>query len=317
MTLTSADHSSPSAEHRLVTILFADVVGSTALTAAFEAETARLVFSRCLRAMSQVIEEFGGTVARLMGDGLLAFFGAPVAHEDDPERASYAAIEIHRAITAYGQELGIPLQVRIGINTGQVVMGAVGGESISEYTAMGQPVNLAARLQASAAPGTTLIGEGTSRLIQHQFEIESLDPLSLKGFDSPVDAYQLIKPSQRTGAGRGIPGLATPLIGRKHEYEALSTLVEELQTGRGAIAALVGEPGIGKSRLLADVRAANQDKPVIWAEGHAASHTSDQPFSSIRSLLSELLGLSPARYAGDHRFEDRTWPNASFRSGPG
>ena len=158
---------------------------------------------------------------------------------------------------------------------------------------MGQPVNLAARLQASAAPGTTLIGETTYRLNQQQFEFESLDPLSLKGFDSPVNAYQLIEPSDRTGAGRGIPGLTTPLIGRKRELEALTTLVEELQTGRGAIAALVGEPGIGKSRLLADVHEASRDQPVVWAEGRAASHTTDQPFSLIRSLLSELMGINP------------------------
>jgi adenylate cyclase len=243
--MTSSDQNKPNqtgAEYRLVTILFADVVGSTALTEQIEAETARLIFDRCLRTMSQVIDEFGGTVARLMGDGLLAFFGAPTAHEDDPERAALAALQIHRSIERYGGELDMPLQVRIGVNTGRVVMGEVGGNELSEYTAMGQPINLAARLQSSAEPGSTLVGDTTCRLINHLFETETVGPLQLKGFDEKVIAHRLIKLRERTEPGRGIPGISTPLIGREKERQQLETLLTELQAGRGAIASLIGEP---------------------------------------------------------------------------
>jgi class 3 adenylate cyclase/tetratricopeptide (TPR) repeat protein len=294
MTLSDpAASNQPGAEYRLVTILFADVVGSTELTRQMEAETTHLVFDRCLRTMSQVINEFGGTVARLMGDGLLAFFGAPTAHEDDPERAALAAHQIHRAIQRYGTELNMPLKVRIGLNTGRVVMGDVGGEELSEYTAMGPPINLAARLQSSAEPGTTLIGETTYRLVNHLCETEAIDPLQLKGFDKPVPAYRLLKVRERTESGRGIPGIDSPLINREAERQTLDTLLAELQAGRGAITALIGEPGVGKSRLLHEVRTRSQDLPLTWAEGHASSYTSDQPFSVIRDLLSELLELNP------------------------
>ena len=189
-------------EHRLVTILFADVVGSTALANQVEAETSRLILDRCLRQMSQTIDDLGGTVARLMGDGLLAFFGAPTSHEDDPERAALAAIDIQDSVDRYGQELAIPLQVRIGINTGRVLMGDMGGETLSEYTAMGAPINLAARLQSSAEPGMTLIGESTCRLIAHRFETQAVPPLNLKGFDGEVLAFQLLQIRERPNPAR-------------------------------------------------------------------------------------------------------------------
>lgn len=279
-------------EHRLVTILFADVVGSTALTGNVEAETSRLIFDRCLRLMSQAVEAFGGTVARLMGDGLLAFFGAPKSHEDDPERAALAALDIHEAVVRYGEELGIPLQVRVGINTGQVVMGDMGGEALSEYTAMGQPINLAARLQSSADPGKTLIGETTSRLIAHRFEAQAVPPLQLKGFEEAVPAFELIRARERPEAGRGIPGVVSPLIGRERELEILLSLLRELQSGRGAITTVIGEPGVGKSRLLSEAHAAVRETSLSWAQGQASSYTLGQPFSVIRDLLRELLHIN-------------------------
>ncbi len=286
------DTPSQNAEHRLVTILFADVVGSTALTNEVEAETSRLIFDRCLRMMSQSVEEFGGTVARLMGDGLLAFFGAPRSHEDDPERAALAALDIHDVIDRYGEELDIPLQVRVGINTGKVVMGEVGGETLSEYTAMGQPINLAARLQANADPGKTLMGETTARLITHRFEASAITSLELKGFEGEVPAYELIRARERPEAARGIPGVVSPLIGRERELETVISMLRELQSGRGAIATVIGEPGVGKSRLLSEAHASVEQAALNWAQGQASSYTLGQPFSVIRDLLRELLHIN-------------------------
>jgi class 3 adenylate cyclase len=142
-------------EFKLVTILFADVVGSTDLTGRLGAERAHVVLDRCLQRASASVEEYGGTVARLMGDGILAFFGAPQAHEDDPERAGLAALQMISAIQEYGTELGEELHLRIGINTGRAVLGEMGGESMSEYTAMGKPVVLAERLQSAATLAKT------------------------------------------------------------------------------------------------------------------------------------------------------------------
>ena len=282
------------AEHKLITILFADVVGSTGMGGSIDAETLRLVLDRCLRLMSQAVDQFGGTVARLSGDGLLAFFGAPLAHEDDPERAVLAALAIHRSIADYSRELGDqPLSVRVGINSGRVVMGVVGGELQSEYTAMGQPIHLAARLQSAAEPGTSLLGETTTRLVAHRFSLEPMGPLSLKGFDEPQPAYRVIAELAEPETRRGLEaGSSSPLVGRDRELAELSERLDGLSDGRGAIVALVGEPGIGKSRLLREARRSHESLSTRWAEGRAYSYSQNQPLSVIRDLVAELLGLS-------------------------
>lgn len=285
--MESVAPNSPEPEVRLVTILFADIVGSTALTEATDAETARLVLSRCLERISRAVLEYGGTVGRLMGDGLLAFFGAPEAHEDDPERAALAALQIHGTVSEYGKELGLPLQVRVGIQSGDVVMGQMGGEDFSEYTAMGQPINLAARLQAAATPGTTLLGETTARLLPPRFDTQPAGEFDLKGIQNPVQAFRLLGRSAGAEAG----GVAiqtpapTPLVGRESERRTILSLVDGLQAGRGAICALIGESGIGKNRLLDEARARPDELPLRWAEGRAYSYRQDQPYGVIRDLM--------------------------------
>jgi class 3 adenylate cyclase len=174
------------AEYKLVTILFADIVGSTDLTTRLGAEKARVVFDRCLQRMGAAVDEYGGTVARLMGDGLLAFFGAPQAHEDDPERAVMAAMRMHESVEAYASELGETTQIRIGLNTGRAVLGEVGGDSLSEYTAMGNSVVLAQRLEAAGGAGETRMGESTARLVGHRFELEQLERFDSMSLSRPT-----------------------------------------------------------------------------------------------------------------------------------
>jgi class 3 adenylate cyclase/tetratricopeptide (TPR) repeat protein len=286
---------SAESEVRLVTILFADLVGSTAFTEGTDPETARLVLSRCLEHISRAVVEYGGTVARLMGDGLLAFFGAPEAHEDDPERAALAALQIHQTVTEYGKELGLPLQVRVGIQSGDVVMGQVGGEGFSEYTAMGQPINLAARLQAAAAPGTTLLGETTARLLQSRFDIEPTGELDLKGIQNPIEGFRLVghSPGSEQGAPAAEPRPLNVLVGRETERRAMLSLLQGLRVGRGAICALIGESGIGKSRLLDEARFAANDPPLSWAEARAYSYRQDQPYGVIRDLIRQQFMIHP------------------------
>ncbi len=281
------------AEYKLVTILFADVVGSTDLTGRLGPERARVVLDRCLQRASAAVDDFGGTVARLMGDGMLAFFGAPLAHEDDPERAGLAALRMVEAIQEYGTELGEDLNLRVGINTGRAVLGDMGGEIMSEYTAMGKPVVLAERLQSVAAAGEILMGETSTRLTWHRFELEPLEPFSAKGFNEPVTAARLRAELAQPKASKGIAGLHSPLVGRSRESAQLSEVVQDLQEGRGCIVTIVGEPGIGKSRLLDEVRETHSGIPLRWAEGRAYSYTEDQPFSVILDFLSELLDIAP------------------------
>lgn len=281
------------AEIRLVTILFADIVGSTELGQQMGAEMAQGVLDRCLQRMSKAVDEYGGRVARLMGDGLLAFFGAPLGHEDDPERAALAALRMHQLIGEYAAEIRTALRLRIGINTGRVVMGDVGSELLTEYTATGDPINFAARLQSTSDPGQTLLGENTARLIRHRFELEVREPLALKGFEGEVVAFVLVSERRTPDAERGISGQTSTLIGRQAEQEKLGELVRGLTAGRGAIACILGEPGIGKSRLLQQVAAESQALDVRWVEGRAYSYAEDKPYGLILDLLGELLNLAP------------------------
>ncbi|MFQ5942194.1 MAG: AAA family ATPase [Anaerolineales bacterium] len=284
---------SSDAEYKLVTILFADVVGSTDLTGRLGAERARVVLDRCLQRASSSVEEYGGTVARLMGDGMLAFFGAPQAHEDDPERAGLAALQMVEGVKHYGSELGEELHLRVGINTGRAVLGQMGGESLSEYTAMGKPVVLAERLQSTAISDEILLGETTARLTWHRFELEPLEAFVAKGFDDPVAAVRLQAELAQPKPPKGLAGMYSPLVGRAREHDQLSGIVKDLEGGRGCIVTIVGEPGIGKSRLLFEAQEAHSDLPLRWSEGRAYSYTEDQPFSVILDFLYELLDIAP------------------------
>jgi len=283
-------------ERKLITIVFADVVGSTALAERLGCETARLILYRCLRRFTEAVDEFGGTVSSLMGDGLMAFFGVPQAFENDPERAVMAAQRIHENVARYASELGQPLEVRVGINTGRTVvgeMGEMGGEVRSEHASMGQPtVNLAARLQSAARPGTTMLGESTARMVRYRFQVDPVESLQLKGFEGPVAAYELLGELSSRASSRGISGMQSAMVGRDKELGKLNEMTAGLKGGTGGIAALIGEPGIGKSRLLQESKAAYEDSGLRFAEGRAYSHTQDQPFSVILDLLAELLDLA-------------------------
>lgn len=283
---------SSEAEVKLITILFADIAHSTKLTERAGSEAARVIFDRCLQRMSGAIDEMGGMVARLMGDGLLAFFGAPRAHEDDAERAALAALRIHQVIQNYATEIDQAIQIRVGLNTGRVIMGEVGGEIASEYTAMGPPIVLAERLQSAAEPSTTFIGENSARLIRHRFELESLGSNIFKGFEQPEETFRLLGQRAEPEPAKGIAGLHSPMVGRDGEREKLAERIELLSQGQGGIISIIGEPGIGKSRMLLDAQEIHQDKSLKWAQGRAYSYAEDQPFSVILDLIAELLEIA-------------------------
>ena len=205
-----------------MTALDADVVGSTALAERLDAEEVRLVVGEAIARMVAAVEALGGTVKDLAGDGILALFGAPVAHEDDAERAVRAGLRIAEEMAAYGSEVakgwGIDgFAVRIGVNTGSVVLGPVGGGSRVEYGATGDPINTAARLQKAAAPGTVLVGESTYQLVETLFDWDGPEQFELKGKQDAVTAYRATGVRAVPGRARGVLGLETPFVGRDEQ----------------------------------------------------------------------------------------------------
>ena len=252
-----------SEERKLVTVLFADVAGSTQLGDRLDAEALKDVMSRFFAAMRAEIEAEGGTVEKFIGDAVMAAFGVPVAHEDDPDRALRAALRIQRRLPALNRELaaehGVELAVRIGVNTGQVM--ATTSPRPGEAMATGDPVNLAARLQQMAEPGAVLVGERTAAAARG-FALTPFDQrLEVRGKAEPVAAHLLV--GERDEPHRGIPGLRASLVGRDAELELLGSLLRRVADERRAhLMTIYGEPGVGKSRLIAEFTATAEARVV-------------------------------------------------------
>lgn len=284
-------------ERKPVTILFTDIVGSTAHAEKLDPEEWMEIVAGAHRRVSQAIYRYEGTIAQLLGDGVLAFFGAPVTHEDDPLRAVRAALDIQMMITEYERELSGYLehfQMRIGLNTGTVVVGNLGSDLHMEYLAVGDAVNLAARLQSAAGPGGVLISESTARLVKASIELQPLGEITVKGKAEPVNVYQVLKEKAVPESGRGYVELRSPLVGRDEELAVLHATLMSLANGHGQIVAIIGEAGIGKSRLIEEVRQFPSEvfKNLHWIEGRALSYGQSLSFWIIRQLLFSDLGLS-------------------------
>jgi len=286
-----------SSERRSITVLFADIAGSTAIAERMDPEDWTAVVSQAFARMNKAVEGYDGTIARLMGDGVLAFFGAPIAHEDDPLRAVRCGLEMTRTVDELGAELAakekIELKVRVGINTGPVVVGVVGTQSANEYTAMGDAVNVASRMQALARPGTVLVSGTTHRFVAALVESVDVGALDLKGKTNAVQAYEVT--AVKAGAsGRGLAGIHAPMIGRDQQLRRLADLFAVAKAGQGRVAAVVGEPGIGKSRLLAELREEIEraDGSVRWIEGRCLSYGHTLPYHLVIDLVRSLIGVN-------------------------
>ncbi len=292
-------------ERRVVTILFADVVGSTALTEQVEAETWMAIMNGAFDRITPAIYRYEGTIAQLVGDGLWAFFGAPVAHEDDPVRAVHSALEILDTVREYAadvrQTYGVDFAMRACLNTGPVVVGPVGDDLTYQYTAMGGAVNLAARLKFAAQPMTVLITESTQRFVAPLFDTEELGPIEVKGRADPVRVYQVLGAKAEPGRVRGLVGLHSPMVGRDAELAGLLQLCETVRAGLGRAALVVGEPGLGKTRLIAEWRSAvaaeHPDASTavsFWAQGHCVSYGQGLAYHLLIDLLRSILGVPEA-----------------------
>jgi len=320
-------HPTLEGERRVATIILADVHGSTNLLESLGSETWVDIMNRMFQLLEVAIYRFGGVVDQFRGDGLVAFFGTEVAHEDDPERGVLAAMAMQRAIAPYAAELAaqedIHLSLRVGVNTGEVIVASVGDDrTYSENTAMGEAIALAARMEQAAEPGTVLVSENTYRQVAQRFEWIPLGEIRVKGVSDPVRVYQPTSSGVQVEESE-LVNLSGSVIGRERARETLITCVEDLQQGRGGIVMVTGERGIGKSMLLQDVRryltrqralrAGVQDAdptgptgsneeadpaadggPAPWRireiRARARSYEQSQPFAMWRDLLRQWLG---------------------------
>ena len=286
-------------EVRPVTILFADIVGSTALGERLAPEETKALVGECVTIMSRAVEEYGGTVQAYQGDGICAYFGVPRAHENDPERAALAGLRILGLMDEYTGDIerawGIQgFSVRVGINSGRAAVGLVGA-SEPQAVALGDATNVAARVQAAAGPGSVLVGESTARRLAHRFMLEPLGEIEVKGREMPVAVSRLVGPSSRD------PSPSTsPCVGRDAEVAALKAVVDDLVLGRGRVVMLVGAAGIGKTRLVEELRALSADR-ATWLEGHCLSYGGLPPWPFMEILLGWL-----AAEAGEPEIAVRT-----------
>src|SRR5262249_42986729 len=241
-------------ERKQVTVLFADLKGSMELLADRDPEEARKLLDPVLERMMEAVHHYEGTVNQVMGDGIMALFGAPVAHEDHAVRACYAALRMQDAVRRYSDELrrtqGVEAQMRVGLHSGEVVVRSIGSDLRMDYTAVGQTTHLAARMEQLATPGTVRLTGETLRLAEGYVEVRSLGPIPVKGIPDPIEIFEL------TGAGQArtrlqaaaLRGL-TRFVGRDAEIEHLRRVLGQAGTGHGQVVAIVGEAGVGKSRL--------------------------------------------------------------------
>jgi ABC-type transport system substrate-binding protein/class 3 adenylate cyclase len=273
---------------RIVTVLFADVVGSTAIGEQLGPERSKFLFDEVVALIAQEVRRFGGTIAQLAGDGVFALFGAPVGHEDDAERAVRAALAIQAAIATYGEELrsgyGFDLMLRIALNTGPVVLtDAEDGDG--RYNALGDTANVAARLQELAPEGGIVVGPETQRQVQYCVELESLGEVELRGLERPLRAARV------TGArGPAQVRAFVPVVGRVAELAVLDEACQAIADGSGAIVSITGESGIGKSRLVVEARRRFGER-IRFLEGRAGSYAESFPYWPVRDLLRDWLSI--------------------------
>ncbi len=248
----SAAEASGAAERRQLSVMFCDLVGSTALSTRFDPEDLREVIGAYHRAVAATIGRFAGFVAKYMGDGVLVYFGYPQAHEDDAERAVRAGLAVIEAVG--GLATPEPLKVRLGIASGLVVVGdLIGAGAAQERSAVGETPNLAARLQALAQSGTLVIGESTRRQIGALFELADLGAQSLAGFSEPQRAWRVVAESGVSSRFEALRSAAAPLVGREEELDLMLRRWQQAKAGEGRVVLISGEPGIGKSRLTAEL----------------------------------------------------------------
>jgi predicted ATPase/class 3 adenylate cyclase len=284
------DRASLEGERKLVTVLFADASSFTALSEKLDPEEVRTIMNQALRLIIDQVHNYEGTINKFTGDGVMALFGAPIAQEDHAYRSVSSALVIQKALRLYGDKLkleqGIEFKMRIGINTGLVVVGSIGNDLSMEYTAMGDTVNLASRLEGLAEPGSIVISESTYKLVKDYFECIPLEEVRVKGKSQPVKAYSVIRTTGRKvrfdlSMERGL----TKFVGREKELGLIRNSLERVKEGRGQILCIIGEAGLGKSRLVHEFKTVFRDEEVSYLEGNCISYGKSFSYLPIVEIL--------------------------------
>ena len=279
-------------ERRQLTILFCDLVGSTELAARLGPEDWQAVLRSYQVRAGEVIERHGGHVAQYLGDGLLVYFGWPKTYDDAAERAVRAGLALVDAARTVHAD-GNPLAVRVGLHTGPVVVGALGREGRSETLALGEVPHVAARIQGAAVPGTVLVSAATQRLVAGVFIVEDQGPRTLSGLREPVALYQVVRPSGVRSRLDAALGRLTRFVGREVELATLVERWERVQDGEGQNVVVLGEAGVGKSRLAYQLRERLGAVPHTWLECGASPYTQGTPFHPVIALASQALAFAP------------------------
>jgi len=281
-------------ERKHVTVLFSDLSGYTAMSEKLDPEEVKEITSQIFSEISQVIDKYEGFVEKFVGDAVMAIFGIPNAHEDDPIRGIRAAIEIHSLVDGLSPELekkiGQPITMHSGINTGLVVTGEVDMEKGTHGVA-GETINLASRLGSLAKAGEILVSADTYRLAEGHYAFESLEPTPVKGKTEPVQVHKVLSPKERPTTVHRLSGLRADLIGRKVELAELREAFEKLREGKGRIFSICGDAGTGKSRLVDEFKTTLDLKEIQWLEGHAYSYAQNIPYSLLIDLLNRVFQI--------------------------
>jgi class 3 adenylate cyclase/tetratricopeptide (TPR) repeat protein len=282
--------SSIEGERKLVTVLFADVANYTSVSEKLDPEEVHQIMDGCFRTLMDEIHKYEGTINQFTGDGVMALFGAPIAHEDHAQRACYAALSIQKALIEYGEKVkrksGIDFKLRLGLNSGPVVVGSIGDDLRMDYTAIGDTTNLASRIETMAKPGNILVSGHTHRLAKDYFKFESMGRVPLKGKEEVQEAYELIRTSEvRTRIEAAAAAGLTKFVGRKREMEALQEALEKVQTGSGQVVGIVGEAGVGKSRIIFEMRKMLPREEYGYLEGRCMHYGGSIAYLPILDIL--------------------------------
>jgi class 3 adenylate cyclase/tetratricopeptide (TPR) repeat protein len=282
-------------ERKLVTVLFADVAEFTSMSEKLDPEDVHLIMDGCFKILMDEIHRFEGTVNEFRGDGLMALFGAPIAHEDHAQRACHAALASQRVLANYAEKLkrqhGVDFKVRVGLNSGAVVVGAIGDDLRMDYTAQGDTANLAARMETNAEPGKVLVSDNTYRLARDFFEFKAMGKIQVKGKQEPQEAYELLKPTEvvtrlEASVARGLK----ELVGREDELVALIQAFEKAKRGEAQVVDIVGEAGIGKSRLVYEFQKAVGNE-ATFLTGACVHYGRNMNFLPVLNVVRKAFGI--------------------------
>jgi class 3 adenylate cyclase/tetratricopeptide (TPR) repeat protein len=290
-------------ERKQVTVLFADLKGSMELLADRDPEEARKLLDPVLERMMEAVHHYEGTVNQVMGDGIMALFGAPLAHEDHAVRACYAALRMQESVRRYAEDVrrtvGVPIHIRVGVNSGDVVVRSIGNDLHMDYTAVGQTTHLAARMEQAAMPGSTLITADVLRLAEGYIQVKPLGPIPVKGLTGPLEVYEVtgaggVRTRLQAAAARGL----TRFVGRDAELDQLRKALERAGAGHGQVVALVGEPGVGKSRLVWEFTHSHRTREWFILESGSVSYGKATSYLPVIDCLKAYFKIQ-AR--DDHR----------------